>query len=144
MIELKYSSRAHYPNGFLIKYETDTYTRELNISISGILESAECFKRTCPNISRYLSKKSNKPYTKIAIETAKQIVSLIGTISLPKLLEINISKIDVCPISGVRYLMIVKNGEWLDTLIFNVDKQNDIEIFTKAFMKYYNKIKQEK
>ena len=144
MSELKHGSRAHYPNGFLIRYDVDTYTRELNISITDILESAECFKGTCPNISRYLSKKSNKPYTKIAIETAKQIVSLIGTTSRPKILEINIPKIDICPITGVRYIMTVKHGKWLDMLKFNVNKQNDIEIFTKAFMKYYNKIKQEK
>ena len=130
--------------GFLIKHSIDAYSREINIDIRGILKSAECFVDICPKMARYLSKTYNKPYTRIAVQTAKHLASLIGTTSIPKLLEINISKIDVCPISGVRYLMIVKNGEWLDTLIFNVDKQNDIEIFTKAFMKYYNKIKQEK
>lgn len=144
MSELKFGSRVQYPNGFLIRYDCDAYTRELNIEINSISESAECFKSTCPKMINYLSRRHNRPFSRIAIETAKQIVRLIGNVSRPKILEINMSRIDESSISGINYVMTVKNGKWSDTLILKVSRQGSAEIFTKAFSKYYNKIKQEK
>lgn len=144
MSMLKESSSIKCDNGFVIKYSIDTYQRELNICIKDILNSADCLAGICPRLDKYLSRGRNKPYDKITVETAKQIANLIGNLSTPKILEINISKIEVSPISGIEYIMTIRNGKWVDTLILNISNQARIELFTKAFSKYYNKIKQEK